>query len=159
MEAVNRLEDATNVTIAAMTASHVEAVAEIESKLFSTPWSGQAFADALRMDNVLFYTALADGEVAGYCGIYLAADEGEITNVAVAPFFRRRGIATALLGQTMEQAHKRGAQQIFLEVRSRNDPAIRLYEKAGFATIGIRKKYYQKPQDDALVMMFQYADK
>lgn len=58
----------------------------------------------------------------------------------------------------MARAHQKGAQRIFLEVRSRNDPAIGLYQKQGFRTIGTRKNYYQYPQDDALVMMYEYAD-
>lgn len=153
------MEDVNRLTITEMEAAHVEAVAAIEAELFSAPWSKQAFADTLSMDNVLFYTALVNGKVAGYCGIYLAADEGEITNVAVKPSFRRRKIAQALLERIMAQAHERGAQQIFLEVRSHNEPAIHLYQKAGFLQIGVRKNYYQKPQEDALVMMFRYADK
>ena len=79
--------------------------------------------------------------------------------MAVAPPFRRHKVAQELLEKTMAKAYEKGARKIFLEVRSQNEPAIRLYQKAGFYQIGVRKNYYQKPQDDALVMMFQYADK
>lgn len=148
-----------NFNIVKMTESQVEAVARLEAQVFSTPWSKQALMDTLLEEHILFYTALADEDVAGYCGIYLAADEGEITNVAVAPPFRRHKVAQELLEKTMTKAYEKGARKIFLEVRSQNEPAIRLYQKAGFYQIGVRKNYYQKPQDDALVMMFQYADK
>lgn len=148
-----------NFNIVKMTESQVEAVARLEAQVFSTPWSRQALMDTLLEEHILFYTALADEDVAGYCGIYLAADEGEITNVAVEPPFRRHKVAQELLEKTMAKAYEKGARKIFLEVRSQNEPAIRLYQKAGFYQIGVRKNYYQKPQDDALVMMFQYADK
>lgn len=148
-----------NFNIVKMTESQVEAVARLEAQVFSTPWSKQALMDTLLEEHILFYTALADEDVAGYCGIYLAVDEGEITNVAVAPPFRRHKVAQELLEKTMAKAYEKGARKIFLEVRSQNEPAIRLYQKAGFYQIGVRKNYYQKPQDDALVMMFQYADK
>lgn len=141
-----------------MDKSHIARVAEIEAEVFSAPWSAKAFTDTLTMGNVLFYVALAEGEVAGYCGLYLAADEGEITNVAAAPGWRRQKIAQRLLQRTMAEAHSRGAQRIFLEVRSQNTPAVGLYHKTGFHTVGRRKNYYQRPQDDALVMMYDYAD-
>lgn len=146
------------IKIIEMAESDVPAVAAIEAEVFSVPWSAQAFADTLAMGHVLFYVAMVDGEVAGYCGIYLAADEGEVTNVAVAPGYRRHKIAETLLHKTMAEAHGRGAQRFFLEVRSQNAPAIRLYQKAGFRVIGSRKNYYQYPQDDALVMMHEFAD-
>lgn len=141
-----------------LTKEQVPAVARMEAELFSVPWSEKAFADTLGMEHVLFYTASVDGRLAGYCGIYLAADEGEITNVAVAPEYRRRKIAQSLLLTVMAEAHEKGAQRIFLEVRSRNAAAISLYRKHGFAVIGTRGNYYQYPQDDALVMMYEYAD-
>lgn len=146
------------IDIIKMDKSHIANVAQIEAEVFSTPWSAKAFENALAMENALFYVALAEGEVAGYCGLYLAADEGEITNVAAAPGWRRRKIAQRLLQKTMAEAHDRGVQRIFLEVRSQNAPAVELYQKEGFHTVGRRKNYYQRPQDDALVMMYEYAD-
>ena len=147
-----------NFDIIKMEESHIADVAEIEAEAFSAPWSAKSFNDTLTMEHALFYVALAEGEVVGYCGLYLAADEGEITNVAAAPGWRRQKIAQRLLQKTMAEAHDRGAQRIFLEVRTQNAPAVGLYQKAGFHTVGIRKNYYQRPLDDALVMMYEYAD-
>lgn len=144
-----------HVDILKMGKEHIADVAEIEAEVFSAPWSAKAFMDTLTMEHVLFYVALAEGEVAGYCGLYLAADEGEIAKVAAAPGRRRQGIGQRLLKQTMTEAHHRGAQRIFLEVRSQNAPAIGLYQKTGFHTVGRRRNYYQCPQDDALVMMYE----
>ena len=148
-----------NFNIINMTKDHISAVAAIESDVFSVPWSEQAFADTLSMENVIFHIASFNDRVAGYCGIYLAADEGEITNVAVAAPYRRQGAAWMLLQETIARAHAKGAERIFLEVRSQNEPAIQLYEKTGFHTISIRKHYYTDPDDDALVMMYDSADK
>lgn len=150
--------DKLNTDIIKMKKQHISAVSAIEAEVFSVPWSYQAFENTLSMEEALFYVAVSEGKVTGYCGLYLAADQGEITNVASAPGYRRQSIAQKLLHTVMTKAHQQGAQRIFLEVRSQNDPAVSLYQKTGFQTVGRRKNYYQYPQDDALVMMYEYAD-
>ena len=75
----------------------LDQVAAIAASVFSMPWSRQGFAEALPMENACFLVASKDGEVCGYCGAYMAADEGEIINVAVDPGFQRQGIAKLLL--------------------------------------------------------------
>ncbi|MGN0342323.1 MAG: ribosomal protein S18-alanine N-acetyltransferase [Roseburia sp.] len=127
-------------------------VAALEKQLFSVPWSEQGFRDTLDMDGVIFLVAREDEVCIGYCGIYLAADEGEITNVAVDPAYRRKGVARALLQQLLQQAKERGASHIVLEVRASNEAARALYEKLGFTACGVRKNFYQKPVEDAWVM-------
>lgn len=146
------------VQIAPMTMEQISQVAAIEEEVFSVPWPRQAFVDALHMEQACFYTACIDGRVAGYCGIYLAADEGEIANVAAAPAYRRMHLAQKLLAKVLEEARARGAVQIFLEVRKSNAPAIALYEKTQFRVVGSRKNYYECPTEDALVMMYEFAD-
>lgn len=136
-----------------MTEAHVPQVVAIEQESFSVPWSAKSFVDALALDHVLFCAALDGARVAGYCGIYLAADEGEITNVAVSADYRRRGIGRMLVGHVAGEAARRGAERIFLEVRQSNEPAIRLYEGLGFVPAGIRKGFYERPREDALVML------
>ena len=89
------------IEIARMLPEQIPQTAAIEAEVFTQPWSEQAFADALDLEQALFYTASVNGAVAGYCGIYLAADEGEITNVAVTPLYRRRKIAESLLKQML----------------------------------------------------------
>lgn len=147
-----------NIDIIKMEKNHIPSVAKIESEVFSAPWSEQAFYDTLSLEYAHFFVAVEKEAVAGYCGIYLAADEGEITNVAVASGWRRQKIAQRLLQKVMEEAHGRGIKRIFLEVRSRNEPAVCLYHKNGFESVGIRKNYYQNPQDDALVMMLRISN-
>lgn len=128
-------------------------IAALEKQVFSMPWSEQGFLDTLSMPNVIFYEAVEAAQVCGYCGIYLAADEGEITNVAVDPAYRRRGIAESMVTKLMEAAAGEGARQFVLEVRASNEPAIRLYEKLGFTGCGVRKHFYEKPTEDAIVMI------
>ncbi len=141
--------------IAKMTREEIPKVAELEKSIFSMPWSEQGFYDTLNMKNVIFLTAKEDGQIWGYCGIYLAADEGEITNVAVAPERRRQGIAGKLVQTLMEEAGAFGVRSFILEVRASNAGAIKLYQKLGFTPGGIRKNFYQNPKEDAIVMMNQ----
>jgi ribosomal-protein-alanine N-acetyltransferase len=91
--------------------------------------------------------------VAGYVGMYLAGGEGEITNVAVAADFRRRGIGRALISELVARAGKRGVSRIVLEVRVSNHPAIALYEQMGFCRVGTRKGFYDFPKEDADIMI------
>ena len=127
------------LTIQRMNREHLEAVAAIEADVFSTPWTKQGFADTLNMENVMFFVAVENGNVVGYCGIYLAADEGEITNVAVSSTYRRMGIADMLLKNLLKEATQKGAVRFILEVRCSNRPAIQLYKKFGFEIQGKRK--------------------
>lgn len=127
--------------------------AAIEEEIFSMPWSKQAFLEALDLESTLFLAAEEEGELAGYIGLYLAADEGEITNVAVRERYRRRRIAESLIEHAMCTAAERGAAKVFLEVRPSNTGAIALYEKTGFIHCGTRRGFYEKPREDAYVMM------
>ena len=141
------------MTIRKMTAADIEAVAELEAQIFSMPWSPQGFADTLHREDVLFLVAYEGENLLGYGGVYCTADEGEITNVAVAQTVRRRGIGRALLQALTEELAVRQIYRIVLEVRASNDPAIRLYEQMDFAVVGTRKSFYEKPTEDAYVMV------
>ena len=141
------------LTIQRMNREHLAAVAAIEADVFSTPWTKQGFADTLNMENVMFFVAVENGNVVGYCGIYLAADEGEITNVAVSSTYRRMGIADMLLKNLLKEATQKGAVRFILEVRCSNRPAIQLYKKFGFEIQGKRKDFYEKPKEDAYIMI------
>lgn len=140
------------MVIRRMTEADTREIAELEADIFSMPWSRQGFVDTLAMPNVIFLAAYEGEELAGYCGVYMAADEGEITNVAVRESFRKRGIGERLVTELMEAAHAEGANHFLLEVRESNAAAIHLYEKLGFAVCGKRKRFYECPSEDALVM-------
>lgn len=133
-------------------------VEQIERQNFSRPWSEQDFRDFLVREDAVFLTALLNGEVAGYIGFYGIPDEGDITNVSVDDRFRRLGIGRALVLALIDRAAGRGIGTIFLEVRDSNEAAIRLYEQAGFVQVGLRKRYYSSPQEDARIMRYPAPD-
>lgn len=128
-------------------------VSSIEAAVFSQPWSSLGFSQALSLENTLFLVA-EEEEIEGYLGMYLAADEGEITNVAVRKESRRKHLGEQLLARAVEVAQERGIRSYYLEVRKSNEAAIRLYEKFGFAVTGTRKGFYDKPKEDAYVMVY-----
>ena len=128
-------------------------VSRLEAEIFTQPWSQQGFLDALSGENVIFLVAESKGRIVGYCGMYCAADEGEITNVAVAPKARRCGVGRRLRERFLGEARSAGARQVILEVRVSNEAAIRLYEKFGFTIRGTRRNFYDDPQEDAYVMI------
>jgi ribosomal-protein-alanine N-acetyltransferase len=130
-------------------------VCEIEQQSFSQPWSRKGFLDALANEFTAFFVAEEEpGVIAGYVGMYLSLDEGEITNVAVSPGLRGKGIAKALLEETLSYAKTHGITRIVLEVRVSNAPAIGLYEGFGFEIIGTRKGFYEFPREDAHIMVW-----
>lgn len=138
--------------IRALTEADVEEVSRIEQETFSMPWKPQDFLEMVEADYAYYYVAEEDGEIAGCCGIRNMAGEGEITNVAVAKKFRRRGIGRALMEYMLKEAELLGMESATLEVRISNTPAIRLYESLGFQGEGVRPNFYEKPKEDALIM-------
>lgn len=141
------------INIRRMVSSDAEEVSRIEQKIFSQPWSCQGFLDALAGENAIFLVAEANKKIVGYCGMYWAADEGEITNVAVDASFRRYGIGKKLVEHLMVEAESGDIKNMILEVRVSNEAAIRLYENLGFSIQGIRKGFYEKPKEDGYVMI------
>ena len=142
-----------------MREADLDAVAAIEAECFSDPWSRQGFADALAFEGNIFLLAEDQdgGGIIGYCGLYQAADEGEITNVAVTAARRRNGAASALLKALLEEAVRSRITQVFLEVRVSNAAAIALYRGYGFEVCGTRRNFYSDPDEDAYVMVCHLA--
>ena len=129
----------------------ISQVAAIEKEIFSIPWSEKSFADSLESNDTIYIVAEEDGIIYGYCGIYLSFEIGNISNVAVGEKYRKKGIATNMIAEMIKQAKFKDVTDITLEVRETNVPAIRLYEKLGFKEEGIRKNFYEKPTEDALI--------
>lgn len=143
-----------SIEITEMTEEDLPRVAEIERQNFSCPWKEKDFHDFIVRDDAIFLTARYDGEIAGYIGFYGIPDEGDITNVSVDRRFRRRGIGFALIRELIRRADSRGIHIVFLEVRDSNEEAIRLYRRAGFSEVGVRKNFYSLPVEDARIMRF-----
>ena len=137
------------IEIVRMNESHVSAVAELERQNFSDPWPDIAVRGELTNKLALWLVALEDGEVVGYVGSQTVLQEADMMNIAVADSHRRRGIAKMLEEELIRQLD---AYQLTLEVRASNAPAISLYEALGFQQVGLRKNYYRKPKEDALIL-------
>ena len=134
--------------------SHLPAVSELEALTFRRPWSETALRHLLTGPN--FGVVALDGDrVIAYVGLAAALDEGEITNVATHPAYRRRGAARAVLLRLLDEAKARGLGRLTLEVRESNAAAIELYSKLGFKVEGKRRDFYTKPTEAALVMIWR----
>jgi len=127
-------------------------VAQLEKKCFSDPWSENGLRESLRKPAYRMLAAKEDGKVVGYIGAYMVADELNITNVAVDPEYRRRGIGRELIDAMIHHAEKNRMTTIYLEVRVSNTAAISLYRAAGFDNAGIRKNFYDNPKEDGKIM-------
>jgi ribosomal-protein-alanine N-acetyltransferase len=132
----------------------LETIISIENNSFSQPWKRQAIIDELACPDASQYVAKtrSNSAVIAYIFVRFLMDEMHIMKIAVAPQWRNRGAGSALLHAMQAEGRRRGAATVLLEVRPSNMAAIRLYEKAGFQTIGVRPDYYPKTRETALVM-------
>ncbi len=136
-----------------MTVADLDSVLAIERASFATPWSRGAFVYELEQNRVArCWVARITGEVVGYLCVWEVGSELHITNLAVHPGWRRRGIARTLLGAILDDARGRRLALAMLEVRPTNWEAQRLYESFGFHVVGRRKGYYYDTGEDALIM-------
>jgi ribosomal-protein-alanine N-acetyltransferase len=142
-----------NFIIERMTRVDVAQVEAIEQEIFSVPWSEKSFIAACETKENVYIVCKDNGKVLGYCGMWTVLGEGNITNMAVAKEYRRQGIAKLLMSE-MERIsiEENGVDVFFLEVRQSNENAKKLYEKMGYKPIGTRKRFYEKPVEDAIVM-------
>ncbi len=131
----------------------LEKVLEIEKKSFPNPWSKNAFLYEIESDVSYPWIIELDDRIVGYSIHWLILDEAHLSNIAIDPIFRRRGIGKFLLEKVIESVKKMGAKFLTLEVRVSNTNAITLYTKMNFKVVGIRKNYYTNPVEDAFIMM------
>jgi len=140
------------ITIRKMTPDDIDRVAELEELIFSVPWSKSSFFDAINSKDDIYLVAEMDGVICGYCGLWGVVGEGQITNVAVAPESRRKGIALLMLKELLKRAEAENIKEFILEVRESNIAAFTLYKQLGFEEVGIRKNFYSKPTENAIIM-------
>ena len=142
------------VRIVPMNADHLDDLERLEKICFSRPWSKRMLAEELENACAAFLVAedADSGQVVGYAGVLVMADEGYITNVAVVPEYRRRGIGAQIIEVFMNFARANRLAFLTLEVRPSNAAAIALYQGFGFEEVGRRKNYYDLPKEDALIL-------
>lgn len=153
LKAIDKLIDngffnAVKITFA--TADDIASIAEIEKNSFSTPWSENAIRESMDAGTA-FYIARIQDKTVGYMGLSKIAGEGYVTNVAVLPEYRRLGIGNKILNHAINDSENE-LEFISLEVRTSNAAAISLYEKFGFKNVGVRKRFYTNPVEDAIIM-------
>lgn len=130
----------------------LEQVSAMEAACFSMPWSKKSFEENLNRSDAVYVVARDGEKVLGYCGAYVILNEADINQVAVDPVHRKKGVGGKMLAALLEKLRKAGTDAVTLEVRKSNEAAIALYESMGFVTEGIRKNFYEKPVEDALIM-------
>lgn len=129
----------------------------LEQACFTAPWTEGMFLGELDNPAAVYRIIRYEGESVAYMGMWCVADEGQITNIAVSPVHRRRGLATRLMTYFIELARARSLQLLTLEVRADNQAAIVLYQKMGFQTVGRRRGYYENGEDALLMTLFLEA--
>jgi ribosomal-protein-alanine N-acetyltransferase len=132
----------------------IDDVLGIEEASFTNPWSRAMYLAELENSGISFCFVAkgADDVVVGFCSFWRVLDELHINNLAVLPDFRRKGVARALLDHVIKEGSALGARRATLEVRRSNEAARLLYERFGFSVAGVRRAYYTKPVEDALVL-------
>lgn len=130
----------------------IDTLCEIERQSFSLPWNRQNFLDLAKNDCTLYLVAHLNGEVIGCAGLWNMSGDGNITNVVIRSDMHRKGYGERIVATLMEEGLKMGVTAYTLEVRTSNTAAIKMYEKLGFVSEGVRPKFYEKPVEDALIM-------
>ncbi len=138
---------------AGMRLADLDEVVELESSVYSHPWTRGNFADALAAGNSA-WVVRQDGVLLGYCVLMMAPDDAHLLNISVAAPAQGLGIGRGLLDWVDAQAAAHGLPSVLLEVRISNTRAIKIYERAGYVRIGMRRAYYPavNGREDAIVM-------
>lgn len=140
------------MTIAPMEERHLDDLARLERLCFSRPWSRQALKEELTNPAACFLVGEEAGEVLGYAGMHCAAGECYVDNVAVFPEARRQGVGRKLMEALLQAAAARGGEFLSLEVRPSNLEALSLYRGLGFREVGRRRRFYDDPVEDGLLL-------
>jgi ribosomal-protein-alanine N-acetyltransferase len=146
--------------IVPMARAHITELMRYERELFgSEAWTAAAYREELADQQHRYYMAAIDdgGGLLGWAGIRVLDDEAEILTVGVVPAARRQGIGSALLRELLDEAGRRGVEEIFLDVSVDNPDAQRIYEREGFTRVGVRRGYYNHGRTDSLTMSLRLA--
>lgn len=142
-----------------LTSDRFGEVAELERLCFSSPWSKKSLGILCTDKNVgILAVDKNSDKVVAYGGMLSVLDEGQITNIATHPDFRRMGLGEKIVLSLIEYCKENGLVFLSLEVRESNVAAIGLYEKLGFSSAGVRKNFYTAPVENAIVMIKNVGD-
>lgn len=142
-----------HITFRKATLDDLDGIIKVELESFTLPWSREAFYNEFVNNQFAHYFVLEhNGNIIGYCGVWIVVDEAHITNVAISPEYRGLKLGKSMMKKMMEYARLHRAHSMTLEVRVTNHIAQSLYRKLGFQDGGIRKGYYTDNHEDALIM-------
>ena len=127
-------------------------IMEVEGVSFPSPWSLQSFKKEIDNPVSYLYVLVSEGDTIGYICYWEFAEESHLMNIAVHPGMRGQGYGLLLLGKMLENGASHSIKKAWLEVRPSNTSAMRLYEKAGFDRIAVRRGYYRDTKEDAIIM-------
>lgn len=142
-----------DLRIREMTEADIEVIARLETEIFPDPWPRRSFTDILEQPDWQGLIVECDRAIIGYACILLSAGEMHLANIAVTAAYRRKSVASRLLGRILEIAVGQNCSMILLEVRVSNQGARAFYEREGFTGLYTRPRYYRRPLEDALVMV------
>lgn len=152
-EQIEKKQSPNTLRFRSMNVEDIPVICEIEHEAFPTPWTEGAFHNELTVNKFAQYIVLEfEGEIVGYGGMWLIMDEAHITNIAIREKYRGRKFGERLVREMQRKAIFYGIQRMTLEVRPSNWIAQRLYEKMGFYSVGVRRRYYTDNNEDALIM-------
>lgn len=149
------MEKAAKYEIDIITPNDLDEIVAIENVSFPSPWPKRIFAREIEAKNSYKRVIRFSGSVVAYIVTWTIYDEVHILNIAVHPEFRKIGLGEMLIRDCLASSIERGLKLVLLEVRVSNSSAIKLYEKIGFKTLSVRKKYYSDTGEDAYVMMYE----
>jgi tRNA threonylcarbamoyladenosine biosynthesis protein TsaB len=148
----HRVSGLTPARVRGMTSADLPRIDELEHRLFADPWPRSSFLDALADPKAACLVAERGGSVAGYLIASVLPPVAELQNLGTAPEQQRAGVARALVDALLDTCRSRGVRELALEVRVSNAAAQALYRTHGFRLVGLRRGYYRRPEEDALLM-------
>jgi ribosomal-protein-alanine N-acetyltransferase len=147
------VSESTALRFESVAENHLDQILEIEVEAYPEPWTEGMFRDEIRNAYSHFFVAMLDDILVGYGGFWQVMDEAHITSVTVRDTYRGRGFGRRLVEYLLHEADVAGARIATLEVRVSNVRARNLYLQYGFRPVGLRKNYYPKSNEDAIVML------
>ncbi len=148
-----------SILVRDMTLTDVEDVFRIENQSFSSPWDKESFIQEVQNNHLArYWVILLDDLLIGYGGCWFIIDEAHITNIAIDKKYRGLGMGKKLVQCMIEDMKKQDIASTTLEVRKSNEVALNMYRSMGFSMEGVRKNYYEKPREDALILWKKFVE-
>ena len=147
-----------SIMIRPMEERDIAALAAIDAVCESHPFTEAQFLEELEAPHARVLVAVEADEPLGFIDFHIAADDLHINEFGVRPDARRRGIGRALMDAALAAGREAGCVLASLEARVSNEPACALYEKAGFKSAGLRRRFYRDPQEDAVIYLLSLSE-